>query len=98
MYHVDVAAVAAAAAQVAGLGEDVATAHLASDNRMAAAQSGWVGVSAVALSTKTADWLRTSHRLLTELGDHMLDLTNAALCVAAAENAGAERLRELDPS
>jgi WXG100 family type VII secretion target len=95
MYRVDLAALAASAAHVAGLGEDVATAHVASDNRIAEAQSGWVGASAVALNTKAADWLQASRRLLARLGDHAMDLTNDGLCFAAAEQASAKKLRAL---
>ncbi len=95
MYRVDLAALAASAAQIAGLGEDVASAHLASDNRIAAAQSGWVGVSAIALNTAAAEWLQASRRLLTRLGDHALDLTNDGMHFAAAEYVGAEQLRGL---
>jgi uncharacterized protein YukE len=95
MYRVDLAALAASAAQVAGFGEDVAIAHLASDNRIAAAEPGWVGASAVALSITAADWLQVSRRLLTRLGDHALVLTNDVIHFAATESAGAEQLREL---
>jgi uncharacterized protein YukE len=95
MYRVDVAALAASAAQVAGLGEDVAIAHLASDNRIVAAQSGWVGASAIALNTTVAEWLQASRRLLARLGDHALDLTNDGMHFAAAEYGSAEQLRAL---
>jgi uncharacterized protein YukE len=96
MYRVDLAALAASAAHVAGLGEDLAMAHLASDNRIAAAQSGWVGASAVALNTKAAEWLQVSRRLLARLGDHALDLTNDGMYFAAAEHVSAEQLHPLD--
>jgi WXG100 family type VII secretion target len=95
MYRIDLAALAASATHVAGLGEDLASAHVASDNRIAAAQSGWVGASAVALNTKAAEWLQDSRRLLGRLGDHAMDLTNDGMCFAAAEHASAETLRAL---
>jgi WXG100 family type VII secretion target len=95
MYRVDLAALAASAAHVTGLGEDVAAAHLASDNRIAGAESGWVGASAVALNTKTTDWLQASRRLLARLGDHAMDLANDGMCFAAAEHASAKTLRAL---
>jgi WXG100 family type VII secretion target len=95
MYRVDLAALAASAAHVAGLGEDVATAHLASDNRIAGAQSGWVGASAVALNITAAEWLQASRRLLGRLGDHAMALTNDGMRFAAAEHASAEKLRAL---
>jgi uncharacterized protein YukE len=95
MYRVDLAALAASAAQIAGLGEDVAIAHLASDNRIAAAQSGWVGASAIALNATAAQWLPASRRLLVRLGDHALDLTNDGMYFAAAEHVGTVQLRGL---
>jgi len=95
MYRVDLAALAASAALVAGLGEDVASAHLASDNRIAAAQSGWVGASAIALNTTAAQWLQASRRLLVRLGDHAFDLTDDGMYVAAAEHVSTEHLRGL---
>lgn len=96
MHRVDLAALAAWAAYVSGLGEDVASAHLLSDNRIAAAQSGWVGTSAVALDTAAAEWLQASRRLLGRLGDHARDLTDDALHFAAAEDAHAQNLSALD--
>ncbi len=98
MYRVDLAALAASAARVSGLGEDVATAHLESDNRIAAAQLGWVGISAAALNTKAAEWSRTSRRLLERLGGHALGLADDGIRLAAAEDASAERLRALGPA
>jgi hypothetical protein len=46
---------------------------LSSDDRIAAAQSGWAGSSALALSAKTAAWLEDSRRLVTGVA---LDLSN----------------------
>jgi uncharacterized protein YukE len=95
MFRIDLEALAASAALVAGQGEDLASAHVASDNRIAAAQSGWVGASAAALHTKTATWLATSRRLLTRLGGHALDLSNDGIDIAAAQNASVAELRAL---
>ncbi|BBX47582.1 hypothetical protein GCM10009641_17800 [Mycobacterium cookii] len=92
MYRVDLAALAASAARIAGVGEDVATAHLTSDNRIAAAQSGWVGLSATALNIAVAEWLQASRRMLTRLGDHALELTDDGMRLAAEENERAEKL------
>jgi uncharacterized protein YukE len=93
MFRVDLEALAVAAAHVAGQGEDMASAHVASDNRISAAQPGWVGASAAALHTTTAAWLQTSRRLLTRVGGHALDLNNDGIDFAAAENVHAEKLR-----
>jgi uncharacterized protein YukE len=95
MLRVDLAALAAWAAYVSGLGEDLALAHLLSDNRIAAARSGWVGTSAVALDTTAAEWLQASRRLLRRLGDHALDLTDDGIQWAAAENVRTQKFGAL---
>lgn len=91
--RVDLEALAGSAAQVSEQGEDLAGAHLSSDNRISAAQSGWVGDSAAALHIRTASWLETSRRLLTSVGDHALDLNNDGIDFAAMERDNAERSR-----
>src|ERR1700733_9107506 len=63
-FRVDIEALASSAAHVAGQGDDLASAHLSSDSRIAAAQSGWVGSSGAGLRIGTAAWLETSPRLL----------------------------------
>lgn len=95
---VDLEALAASAAHVAGQGEDLATAHLSSDNRIEAAQSGWVGDSAAALQVRTAAWLETSRRLLTSVGDHALHLNNDGIEFTAAERDHIEQLRAVQPA
>jgi WXG100 family type VII secretion target len=93
MFQVDLEVLACSAAHVAGQGEDLAATHLASDNRIAAACSGWVGASAAALAATTTNWLQTSRRLLTRIGEHALDLTNDGIAVAATDDANAATLR-----
>ena len=85
IFGVDLEALAGSAAHVAGQGDDLASAHLASDNRIAGAESGWVGASAAALSTTAAAWLQTSRRLLTRVGDHALELAGDGIVFAAME-------------
>lgn len=92
-FRVDLETLAASAAQVSAQGEDLADAHVSSDNRITTVQSGWVGASAAALSTKTATWLETSRRLLARVGGHALDLNNDAIDFAAIERDNAEKLR-----
>lgn len=48
-FHGVLEALACSATHVTGQGEDLATAHLSSDNQIEAAQAGWVGTSATAL-------------------------------------------------
>ncbi len=92
VFRVDLEALAGSAAHIAGLGDDLASAHLASDNRVADAEPGWVGVSAAALNATAEIWSQTSRRLLTRVGDHALDLTNDGIGFAAMENANAVSL------
>ena len=92
-FQIDLEALVSSAAHVDGQGEDLATAYLCSDNRIAAAQSGWVGASAAALSGKTAAWLETSRGLLARVGAHALDLHNDGIDFAARERDNVEMLR-----
>ena len=92
IFRVDLEALAGSAAHVAGQGDDLATAHLTSDNRIAGAESCWVGASAAALSATAAAWLQTSRRLLIRVGDHALDLTGDGIVFAAMETAHADAL------
>jgi hypothetical protein len=92
-FQVDLEALACSTAHVTGQGENLATAHLSSDNRIAAAQSGWVGTSAAALNVRMTAWLETSRRLLSSVGDHALDLNNDGINFAAMEQENVEKLR-----
>ncbi len=93
MFRLDLEALAHSVAQVSEQGEDLAGAHLSSDNRIAAAQSGWVGASAAALHDRTVNWLEVSRKLLTRLGSHALDLNNDGIDVLATERDSVEQLR-----
>ena|SRR5581483_9973890 len=95
--RIDLEALAHSSAHVAGQGEDVAIAHLASDNRIVAAQSGWVGSSALALSAKTAAWLEDSRRLVTRVGNHALDMSNDGIEFSAMERDNVEKLQAVQP-
>jgi hypothetical protein len=92
IFGVDLEALAGSAAHVAGQGDDLASAHLASDNRIAGAEPGWVGASAAALGTTATTWLHTSRRLLARVGDHALELNNDGIVFAAMETANAAAL------
>jgi uncharacterized protein YukE len=97
-FQVDLEALTCSAAHVTGQGEDLATAHVSSDNRIAAAQSGWVGGSAAALQVRTATWLEASRRLLTRVGGHATDLNNDGIDFAAMERDNVEKLRAVQPA
>jgi uncharacterized protein YukE len=93
--RVDLEALAHSAAHAHGQGEDLAIAHMSSNNRMEAAQPGWVGSSATALNARLTAWLATSQTLLTIVGEHALHLHNDAIDFAAMERENAEKLRAL---
>ena len=92
-FRVDPEALAGSAEHVSGQGEDLASAHLSSDNQIEGAQSGWVGASAAALNARMAAWLETSRRLVARVGGHALDLQNDNIKFTAAERDNADRLR-----
>lgn len=92
-FRVDPEALAGSAAQVSEQGDELASAHQLSDNRIAAAESGWVGASAVALIAKTATWLETSRGLLVRVGAHALELTSDGMVFAQMERDNVETLR-----
>jgi hypothetical protein len=92
-FQVDLEALTCSTAHVTGQGENLTTAHLSSDNRIVAAQSGWVGTSAAALDVRMAAWLETSRRLLSRFSDHALDLSNDRINFAAIEQENAQKLR-----
>jgi WXG100 family type VII secretion target len=91
--RVDLAALASSAAHVDGQAEDLATAHLSSDNRIASAQAGWVGSSAASLAVKTEIWLQTSRRLVGRVGGHAIDLNSDGIAFADMEQENAESVR-----
>ncbi len=91
--RVDLEALACSAAQVSAHGEDLASAHLSSDNQIAAAQPGWVGASAAALDKRAASWLEASRRLLARVGDHALNLNTDGIGFAAMERDNVEQTR-----
>jgi hypothetical protein len=76
-----------------GKGEDLASAHLSSDNRIVAVQSGWVGSSALALNAKTATWLEMSRTLVTSVGDHATDLNQDGIDFSEMERNHVEKMQ-----
>jgi WXG100 family type VII secretion target len=97
-FRVDVEALSSSAAHVTGQGEDLATAHMSSDDQLDAAQSGWVGSSATALNAKTAAWLETSRRLVTDVGNHATDFHNDGRSFAEMEQTHIQKLQVLHPA
>lgn len=68
--RVNVEAMVSSANHVIGQGEDLATEHLASSNKIESANAQWVGTSAPALMARAAQWTQTSSTLLARLSDH----------------------------
>lgn len=91
--RVDLEALAHAITHASAQGDDLAIAHTVSDNRLAAAQPGWAGDSAVAMAAKMDVWLATSKTLLTRMGEHALGLSNDAIKFTAMEQRHADMLR-----
>lgn len=91
--QLDLEALASSAAHVSGQAEDLATAHLSSDNQIAAAQAGWVGSSAAALTIKTDAWLEESRRLVGRVGAHAMELHSDGIAFAGMEQDNGAKLR-----
>lgn len=83
--RVDIEQLLAAAVQVSGYGEDLATRHLAADNLLESAASGWVGRSVAALSGRADLWRAQSNRLVSRVGAHVTALHSSALGFSAME-------------
>jgi uncharacterized protein YukE len=98
MFRVDLEALTCSVAQVFEQGQDLAGAHLSSDNRIAAAESGWVGASAAALHDRMAKWLETSRTLLSRVGGHASELNGDGIDFAATERDSVEQLRAVGES
>ncbi len=81
----NVADLAASGTAVTGHGETLATAHAATDGRIASAAAGWQGASAAALAAKAAAWTTTSSAMLTRLSDHAQGLHTGAAGYAEGE-------------
>jgi uncharacterized protein YukE len=82
---IDVEQLASAGRQVGDQAEDMAAEFLSADNRIQAAQHGWVGVSAAALRARMARWLPASPGLVGKVSEHGFALQTAAVWHAAAE-------------
>lgn len=77
---------AAAAMQVTAHGENLAAEHMSSDSRIAAAQVGWAGTSAAAISSKIDQWTKTSATLVSRMSDHAQGMHTTAQAFVAHED------------
>lgn len=75
--RVDLSSVQAAAEQIEAAAKGLRSAHGAVHDRIAAAQSGWIGASARALITATGKWEDESAARYNELIGHTADYRSA---------------------
>ena len=90
--RVNVEDLAASVVAVAGHGEDVAMEHAAAASRIGAAQAGWQGASALAMTALAERWVATTGALLTRLSDHAQGLHTSAQGFAAMEERHSQTL------
>jgi WXG100 family type VII secretion target len=76
--RVDPATLHASASQIDVSADDLRAQHGSMDGRIAAAQAGWIGVSADALMAKAAQWEEESASHYTELVKHGHHFRSAA--------------------
>jgi len=68
--RVNIESLAVSGTAVASHGEDVAMKHAAAASRIDAAQAGWQGASALAMTALSEEWLASTSAVLTRLSDH----------------------------
>jgi WXG100 family type VII secretion target len=87
--RVDPVEVRMAADHVDAAADDLRTAHGSALERMGAAQSGWIGSSAAALSKVASKWEQDSTAHYTELIGHVEDFRSAVAQYVGTDNQGA---------
>lgn len=92
--RVNVEDLAASGAAVTGHGEDVAVKHAAAASRIDAAQAGWQGASALAMTALSEQWLATTATLVTRLSDHAQGLHASAQGFTEMEQRNSQALQE----
>ena len=92
--RVNIESLAASGRTVAGHGEDVASKHAAAASRIDAAQVGWQGASALAMTARSEQWLASTSALLTRLSDHAQGLHTSALGFGEMEQRNSQALEK----
>jgi WXG100 family type VII secretion target len=92
--RVNIEHLAASGTKVAGHGEDVAMKHAAAASRIDAAQAGWQGTSAMAMTAVSEQWLASTSALLTRLSDHAQGLHTSAQGFAEMEQHHSQTLQQ----
>lgn len=93
--RVNVQHLAASGVAVSNHGETVAAKHTAASERLVNAQTGWQGVSAAALTVKTASWTETTTALLTRLFDHAQGLHAGAVTFTEGEATSSRQMQQV---
>lgn len=91
--HVDTAELAAFAVAVSSHGEELAARYALSDSRIDAAQAGWPGRAAAALTARAGQWSAEGRVLLARIAEHAQSLHAGALTFDADERCAASTLR-----
>ncbi|EHB58734.1 hypothetical protein MycrhDRAFT_1170 [Mycolicibacterium rhodesiae JS60] len=93
--RVNVEGLTASGVAVTGHGEDVAVKHAAAASRIDAAQAGWQGASALAITALSEQWLATTATLVTRLSDHAQGLHASAQGFTEMEQRNSQALQEI---
>jgi uncharacterized protein YukE len=93
--RVNPTALSSAGNAVADHGEELLARQQSSHGEAAAAQSGWVGASAGALSNLLDGWEKTSDAHLRRFGKHSCDMHFAAAEFTDMEDRNAEAVRRV---
>ncbi|SBS77677.1 conserved hypothetical protein [uncultured Mycobacterium sp.] len=92
--RVNIEDLAASGVAVTNHGEDVAAQHAAAASRIDAAQAGWQGASALAMTALSEQWLATTAGLVTRLSDHAQGLHTSAQGFAEMEQRNSQALQQ----
>ncbi len=92
--RVNIEDLVASGVAVTGHGEEVACRHAAAANQIDAAQMGWQGMSAAALTVLSEQWTATTAALLSRLSDHAQGLHTSAQGFAEMEQRHSRALAE----
>lgn len=92
--RVNIESLAASGTAVAGHGENVAMKHAAAASRIDAAQIGWQGMSALAMTALSEQWLASTSAVLARLSDHAQGLHTSAQGFAEMEQRHSQALQE----
>lgn len=92
---VDRAALATSAIRIQGHGDDLAVSHTATERRVIAVLDSWVGQSAQALDSWTADLASTSNALVNRIGHHCEHMRSSSSAHGANDESRARDIRAL---